>query len=524
MNKLMLCALAVLVSSDFASSFDREASLHSEGDEPLYIEPRCYDSGGSIDCRESMSAAGRPVIWVLSTGYSGLEQAQFELDVERVSNSFFRSQSWAGARYASYNSRADRNSSLIFRSHFTPGGALGSATSKFSSSIVRHPFRQTQWNMAMDHAQVVEEVLRFRKQNGELSHPVATVVLFNDDRGELDGVGANAALPSTISQSFGIAKFTRGALRAPNPNYVVVHEIAHALLDFADEYIESTLAGVSIQSIDKITFLTQGFGGAIRVLFGIHQLRLSEIIAGNSFDNVDVTEYPSRVGENSDHLHYSAQGGMFFGRGTYHFPEANLMSSRSDVSHGDSELFQHSRPQDQNISDFFHETTELPRVNDRIRIAGPYPWFGSLAGRGTELVVYDGDKNHRFHPTQQYRVQVSFRSRRKGEWVTIERDYNPSDSFIRVDQTGLMKLARVAQDVACFFTQNKLNVAGQRLCSMNLNQVVGSFLPSLDFRVPYQRFRVELPEWFTYYYIRVATVSRGGVSSFTGWHRIHRSF
>src|SRR5262249_22552750 len=160
-------------------------------------------------------------------------------------------------------------------------------------------------------------------------------------------VTANAAPPSFTGKPFGVAKATRKDLGNP---YVVTHELAHASMNFLDEYVEQGLEEVNMRSFDVATPLVLFDGSwssaikAISNLFGIYSYEISEMLAANGNVNIALQAYPSTVGPGSEYYPY--EGGMFTGRGTFHAAGNNLMNG-NNVMRGPDDGFGYAHSSDQ---------------------------------------------------------------------------------------------------------------------------------------------------------------------------------
>jgi hypothetical protein len=507
------------------------APLGSRAAHAMASAPRatCQANTYSKTCTAAMLAD--PVtyrqILVIPAGYGTNDNALFMSDFNNLFKSFFGTLTPASNPHPLYNQIGN----FIFIADWLPGGALGTPTVNFGAAIETQPIRQNELNMAINNTAVEAEVANFKANYYSQSVPWEVVVLYKSTAywGGPAGnsVGANTAPSSFLHQPYGIVKLTSGEAAQAAPNYVVVHEMSHGGLNFLDEYTESTFNGMSITELDAVTFLTQGFTGAIDLLLGIYDMKISEILAANGNDNVDVTEYPSRVGTPGA-LVYAAQGGFFFPLGAWHYNEPNIMWGTTN--------FNHSASQYQVVQEALVAPRTPPRPNDRIRIAGPFPLLNTLNGSDTNLLMYDGDKNHRYHPTQSYDVQIGFYNRvwcgifcgYNDVWTVIEKNVAPQANTIQLNNTELWYLANLAQDLACQISGGSLNI-GQNgettnLCSINLASASASFLPSMTFWTPYQSVDMPLPQWMSQYWWRFRTNNGTQLSNFTGWNSFNRAF
>ncbi len=87
-----------------------------------------------------------------------------------------------------------------------------------------------------------------------------------------------------MNKTFGVAKMSSGHILSGN--YIPTHEMAHAALNFLDEYVEAGFENISIDQLEVL---------APRVVFGsselpldVYDYRMSEILAGNGPENLAV--------------------------------------------------------------------------------------------------------------------------------------------------------------------------------------------------------------------------------------------
>ena len=129
----------------------------------------------------------------------------------------------------------------------SPGGALGAPDAAFGAQS-RAP------DSRLRHVAVAGGGLRQDRADraGERCRglqPFTAGVLFNTFQ---TPVTANAAPPSFVQKAFGVAKFTRADLNERG-SYITTHELAHAGLNYLDEYVESGFEELNIRSIDVLT-------------------------------------------------------------------------------------------------------------------------------------------------------------------------------------------------------------------------------------------------------------------------------
>jgi hypothetical protein len=489
-------------------------------------------TGAGLPCTPSELAD--PVeyrqVLVLPTGYQAGEADAFRATVEKL---IWSTSQIDGPVYSSrYRDR------LLYIGHWVPGGALGTAEAAFAGRVSAHPIRGKA--LSLDQARVHAEVETLQATTAPWLRPWGVAIVFNTRE---DGITANASPPSFISKSYGVAKMTAGDLEG---HYIASHEIAHAALNFVDEYIEPGFDTVNITMFDALmpaallNGTVEGRWEAISDLLGVHDYRVSEVLAANGNENVDVTRYPSRV-ETPGYagIEYRNEGGMFFGRGTWHAAGKNLMGSHRITAPDDGFGYDHSEPQRQVVEQAFEEPCQAPRPNDRLRNAGPKGSWPATWTSSIQLLIYDGDKNHHYHPSLGYDVQIGWYARDwkvcwKGPfpypcydqvWTTVEKQVTPSKKILRLRASRIYGLASVLQKVACHLGFKELPAGGQRfkLCELSLDEITEAFVPTVEFLLPYERVVAPAPQWMTRYFWRFRARNASWTSGWTGWSSYKRA-
>lgn len=426
---------------------------------------------------------------------------------------------------------------ILYIGKWIAGGELSSSDTNFGAAILEHPVRGTALSLKRDD--VIDAIERFQAADHNLS-PLGVVVIFNSDD---DDVTANAIPPTFTEKEYGIAKITRGHLRT---SYAGMHEIAHATLNFLDEYIEGGFEDMNIRSLDALTPLAQldgSWGGWVRSIenaLGMYNFSISEVLAANGSDNIDLRKNTSLVTTSGYSPNpYEYEGGMFFGRGTYHDRGSNIMNSdRVKRGSDDGFAYAHSSSQRGVIDQAFGDIDSAARPNDRIRNAGPLKNWNLSFGSTTKVMLFDADKNHRFHPTDHYDVQVSWDERvwrtcskwgipypcYRTERKTAERITYPSDRHIDLKTSALNGLANLVQNVSCSIGIDEIGPEGERIdiCSMSVAEMSDAFLPALKFPLPYQEVSVPASQRLTTYRWRFRTNNGTWTSGWTGWAEFKR--
>jgi hypothetical protein len=161
-------------------------------------------------------------------------------------------------------------------------------------------------------------------------------------------------------------------------------------------------------------------------------------------------------------------------------------------------------------------------------------------GKKGAVFLFDADKEHRWHPTQKYQVQVGWNERHwetchlgkmpypclKKEWVTVQKEFSPERIEIDIPSSRLAGTARLVQKVACGLGLKTIPVGGEKfdLCTQSIDEVANAFLPSLRFPAPYQTVEIPIEQLFTTFYWRFRTDNGTWQSGWTGWSKITRSF
>jgi hypothetical protein len=467
-------------------------------------------------------------ILLLPAGYQEADRAQFWSDFATFRNKMANSGTvWS-------TQKRDR---ILWIGYFLPGDALG-PSANFGAYIAPHPVRGLA--LTLSNQGVYDKVDELKATALTTLNPMGTMVIFNAIPTEK--VTANAAPPSFTGKSFGIAKMTRGDL---GTGYIASHEMAHASLNFLDEYVEAGMEDLNIHSIDALTPLVIFDGSwagawlAINNLIGRYDYRMSDVLAGNGNVNIATQSVPSTVySPISAPMRYDYEGGMFFGRGTFHMMGDNLMNDDHVVrGAGDSFAYAHSGDQQEQIETAFGD--QAYRANDRLRAAGPLTdWIPSL-GSSTHVLWYDGDKLNHAHGTQAYAVEVGWYDR---EWYTAwwgpfpYPAYNdvwksalkyvyPQKHTINLAASAAYNLADLLQGIVCesgMITE----VKGFKLCLQPISQMAPAFIPALNliFETPYEETDIPNNQWFTKFWWHVATFNKTTPSGWTAWSSYYRAF
>ncbi|MBI2569666.1 MAG: hypothetical protein HYV63_21890 [Candidatus Schekmanbacteria bacterium] len=489
-------------------------------------------SGAACTSAELADAQTYRQLLVLPTGFTTAEYWTFRSEFTRMVEGM------SGVSSELYS--AHYKDKILYVGHWVAGGDLGAADAAFGGKVFSHPIRGQALTLRQDD--VITAVSNFRANVLSTSNPFGVIVLFDS---LADGVTANAAPPSFLGKSYGIAKCNRDDL---NGTYVAAHELAHASLNFLDEYVEAGFDEMSISTLDYLTplaVLDGSWGGwvdAIADIFGVYDINVSEILAHNGNDNMATSRYPSTVSTSGYSANpYEYEGGMFFGRGTWHDRGNNIMNSnRVKRAADDGFAYDHSSSQDQVVVQVFEHPWQAGRPNDRLRNAGPVSdWWGEF-GSSTRVMMFDADKNHHFHPTLSYVVQVGWYDRQwktcwqwdvipypcyDDVWTTVQKTVYPQKRTLDLKTSSLYGLAGTVQDVLCFLGVEEVSTGGGtfNLCQLTVDEMSDAFLPTFTWPVPYQEASVPATQWLTSYWWRFKTTNGTATSGYTSWSRFYRS-
>jgi hypothetical protein len=468
----------------------------------------------------------------MSSGYTDSEGWDFYKDFDI----FIDKMGTAGTVWS-----AQKKDRILYVGYFTGGGALNTPTAAFDGAVLAHPIRD--YALSASNQKVISKINAIRSSEIPELKPFGVQLILNSYQ---DGITANAAPPNFLfaNSTYGVAKMNRKDLES---GYIGTHELAHAALNFLDEYVEEGLENLNIKSFDAATPLVLfdgtwgGFVNAISDLLGVYDYNISEILAGNGNHNIALRAYPSTVySPISASQHYKHEGGFFFGRGTYHAAGSNLMNSnRVKRAEDDGFAYAHNPAQQMLVNTAFGDAAY--RANDRLRTAGPKNGWKLALGSSTTVMMYDGDKRNPFHKTSQYVVQVGWWEREwktcwwtifpypchTDHWKTAQKTVYPSHRSIDLKSSSLFGLANLVQATLCGVGVTEIpkpDGTPFKLCEQPLSNVASAFLPTFKFYTPYEHTTVPASQWFTKYWWRFATHNGTTYSGWTGWSEFYRSF
>ncbi len=494
---------------------------------------RCEHYNHAVCASGDLTNKNLKQVLILSAGFQTSESATFWSAFEQMIDEV--SGSAAGSVWT-----VQKKNNIIYIGYFTGGDELGTAGAFAGAEVLMHPIRPG-YGLTLTQDAVYDKINQIASSEiGGLS-PFSAGAIFNT---HASPVTANAAPPSLVRQPFGVSKFTLDDVTTP---YVPSHELAHAGLNYLDEYTESGLQNLNPKSLDVITPLFQldgtwpGFVAAISNLFGVYSVKFSEILVNNGSENMTTSQWPSTVGTNGyTPDEYLYQGGMFFGQGTWHEKGANLMNSNTQVDGPDDGFaYAHSPAQQRSIDIAFGDYSKT-RPNDRLVNAGPEDGWPLVFGSDTHIMMQDADKHHHFQATKSYNVQVGWYERDwsvcwawivpypcyQDNWKVAQTSVAPTARSINLKMTFAWTLITTVQDILADIGYCEINTEdGQKfnLCENSLSSVTDAFLPTTTFDLPYQDADVPATQWMTTYYWRFATDNGYWNSGWTAWSSFFRS-
>jgi hypothetical protein len=465
----------------------------------------------------------------MPSGYTEAERADFWTDF----NTIVTQMSNSGTVWST-----QKKEKMLYVGYFVGGGPLGAPDAAFGGAVLAHPIRDYALTLSLEA--VKAKVTEIKNSTYSGLRPMGVQVILNSFEAN---VTANAAPPSFMGGSYGIAKMNREDLKN---GYIATHELGHAALNFVDEYIETGFENLNIRSVDAATPLVlfdwtwSGLMRAVGDLFDVYDYNISEILANNGNHNVALSSVPSTVySPISAPQQYAFEGGMFFGKGTFHGAGKNLMNSdRFNPGPQNGFAWGHSGAQQMLINTAFGDAPY--RANDRLRNAGPKNgWVGEFGGT-TLVMMFDADKRNHFHKTAQYSVQVGWWERvwftdwwgpipypnYRDEWRTAQKTVYPVERRIELRASSLYGLANLTQSVLCGVGVTEIPKPDGgvfKLCEQPLSSIASAFLPTFTFRTTYEETTVPASQWFTTYHWRFASYNGHVWSGWTGWSSFYRS-
>ena len=200
-----------------------------------------------------------------------------------------------------------------------------------------------------------------------------------------------------------------------------------------------------------------------------------------------------------------------------------MNSSRVQNCDADRFAYDHSASQQAVVEQVFEAPDQAARPNDRLRNAGPMDGWPAGMGDSVRLLLFDADKNHQFHPTTSYDVQIGWYE--GDRWMTVQKSVTPDDRTLSLDSSKLYGMTQTVQDVLCMIGVDEIQSGGGNfnLCELTVDEMADAFLPTFQWPLPYQDVKMPTPNTFTRYYWRFRTNNGTYASGWTGWSSVYRS-
>jgi hypothetical protein len=474
-----------------------EAQLTSDGGDQW----RCRTFDNRACSSADFADPNKRHLVIASAGFSDRERADFWAELDRVRVALVGD--GAGAVWS-----RQKKEQLLFFGWFSGGASLPTPEAPIDPNVAlgarvaKNPFRG--FSLAIDSERVKSFVDKDLSRAIPSIRPMAIGVVLNSMQPD---VTATAIMGGLIQRPWGIGTMTREHLRS-NASYIASHELAHAGLNFADEYVEAGFEDLSIKQLDIVTplaLLDASWGGikdALGAVTGNYSWRTSEILGHNGYVNVTTETNPSTVatrGFTADP--YPFEGGFFFGKGTYRPAGKNVMNdSDNPQSPEDGFAMAHS-PVQQRVVDARFGAGPL-RPNDFLRAAGPHKSIINIGS--TTAMMFDGHKTSLSQPTVAYEIEVGWTERsvhvcRNGllptlctdaEWKTAKKRVVPDPRTVDVKASLGYGSVRLLHKIACRLGLDP-KLAGVDACKLDFDETAGTVLSSAVLPVPYQT--VEIP-------------------------------
>lgn len=543
-EEIMLCSILVTIVSFFSATLAAS---------PL---PQDFCPGVKVDAWTCRTGDGRPCdeavqgdisayrqILVFPIGYQDRRffQAEAEeLRTDMVDIDIADIYDYYGETYKSTMWSSVHRERLLFLTYWVPGGAVDSDDTAFEGQLIDHPIRLGDYRLKVNESLVDGQVETLKESCPSLD-PISVVAFF--DVTGLPEPTANATPPIYMKRSFGIARISNRFL---GYHYVPPHELGHAAMGWFDEYVEPSLRGVNVREFDRLSPLfifDQGLVTAALDVLEIYNMEVSEILLANGADNVSLVENPGRVTpEGALGSEPYEQEGAYFGAGVYRYMEdqENLMSAEWGVP----DQYRQSPVQQRLMNTAFG--TGPVRTNDRLVNAGPPSGFALAVGPSWNVMLFDEDKNHRWHPTKRYDIEVQWKEQNwaickmtvwpfsdypclKTETRTVRKSVEPTRELTSIDKNAIVKFGNWALALLCKRGDIMVSDLGiEAGGDINLCEAGGidSLLTETFFfksvYLPYQFATIPTPRPFTRYLWRFRSDNGVVESDWTNWSSLER--
>lgn len=405
---------------------------------------------------------------------------------------------------------------LMYLTHWLRGNPIARQGAVFEAGYVWMPVREPAgiYRLWVNDRLVEAKVQSLDDFCTKLKPFAVTVVLDTEAAirsGEIPGpknVTDAASVPGLTKRPYGVARISNTKLNDDSTTiendawWIGPHELGHAALNLADEYIEIPFLNAHILDLlDPYLILMEN---GVRSPINLQYIDLSEILIGNGLDNISLQKYASdRNAHNWNSSVDYLQEGAYFEKGVFRFLDTN---SPVNLAGERVNLMSHVSAG--------YETPELARVvdtafngfsgrlNDRIINAGP-PSGSITTTDTTRVLLRDADKNHHFHPTQEYWVNVVWPEpcpsaenpadsctqpqnnlTVKSTWITV----TPTKIVLSLDSyPAIEALGKTVDDICNYINSYTIyDCYSAALTS-------GGFLPMTEAHIPYQSVEIPTP-------------------------------
>ncbi|MBW2713332.1 MAG: hypothetical protein JRC77_06225, partial [Deltaproteobacteria bacterium] len=406
---------------------------------------------------------------------------------------------------------------LLYFTYWVPGGTLGSPDAAFNGRMGD----EADSMITADNDQMYATVDGLISACSGLD-PMAAVALF-DIRDREGYARSNATFPGLHKYSYGLARIANARIVFGD---IGAHEIGHAGLNWGDEYVDSEYENLHVAEVDILTsfYIWDRGPDVLLSLLGIYPYRMSEVFYANGKDNVSTVPNPGRVsalgGPPSEPLLHE---GAWYGGGLFRHAQPSLMNNGWALNQ--------SPPQTRQVNMAFG--VGPGRVNDRLVNAGPPSGYWLHTGPELRLMFYDEDKNHLFHPTESYDVQLFWTEAR---WATcqmtgwpfwfypciqtqskfVQKTVAATPNKVNLDNSDLWAFGVWVVDLVCGVSDTFV-LGGTDMCTEEMSATGNS-----DTYLPYQDITVPTPTPHQNYYWRFRSDNGNFRSGWTNWSVVRR--
>ena len=489
-------------------------------------------------------------VLILATGYAANDYKQFLDDIVKLVS---RLGNMPKTVYTSQH--RDR---IVYLVYWQPGGTFRIGNANYGARISTHPVQKSKKGLVLSNRRLELEGVTGAARVLQTTVPMAVVVLYN--YGNNDAAAFSA--PSMVTgQTYGVVRMTRSHLKTDEGVYMTMRRLAHASMQFMDESTQPQLDRFDIHNIDArsrgigLTDTWDAYFKKMKNIIGQYDWRISDIIANNGAENVTTRSMPATV-YTADHstTDFTLEGGAFFGKGTWRHTGDNLMNNdRTSPNHpikptGDRFAFAHSPSQQNTLKTVFEPPQEASRPNNRLRNSGPLQDSVPVWGSQVRVMLHDGDKNHRWHPTKEYEVQVMWHAKEyetfpagikdlitnkdlfvpyvaKATKQTISRRFKNRTRTLNIRNVLLSGGATFMRELLIAHGVTEIPIDNKyiyNIFELSTEEITEGSLPPLLWDAPYQDIPIVAPNVNTTYYWRFRTLNSWGWSGWTSWAQFKR--